>query len=271
MLNLHRASSLLSVMAGLGVAWSAVAQTTPAPASAPVPASVGAAAAKTNRSDAEAIELLRRVIKEQQQNPDKVIRTPSSPVSNGEKETKTKNSATTSNNAKPRLTRAELERQFVDGKISAKQFQKAVEELDKNPPPATPKTGSTVGNGATTGSSATMSPKAGSGQPVARSANPVGTAPATGTSTNGVAAEDAPEQKALTDVESKIDEILARREALLRAEKTNAANASATNAVSTAPQTKRQKMDALLRQYIQGKITEQEYNAQREKLVNLPE
>ena len=80
--------------------------------------------------------------------------------------------------------------------------------------------------------------------------------------------EEEPEQKALADVEAKIDEILARRDALQQAAKTNV---SSTNAAPAGPMTKRQKMDALLRQLIQGKITEAEYNAQREKLLALPD
>lgn len=237
------------IPAAAGLMW-AVAATAQAPASSP---------AKTNDAQADAVELLRRVIAEQQKHPDKIIRTPT-----GRAETKPAVTAP----AAPRFTRAELERQFIDGKLTAKQFQRAMEELEKNPPPP-----ATVGPAGKTVPGREVVSGSGPATAVAPTVK-AGTVPMRAlTNQAGVvvtvpAVEDEPDQKALADVEAKIDEILARRDALQQAGKTNAAG---TNAVPAGPMTKRQKMDALLRQLIQGKITEQEYNAQREKLLALPD
>ena len=194
--------------------------------------------------------MLRRVIAEQQKNPDKIIRSPS-PGSKG-----------SSANTGPRLSRAELERQFLEGKITARQFQRAVEDLERNPPPpSVPSEKEKNPAAAKDSANLALSPKAVSALPGKVITNQPSAAPSQPT-------EDALEQKALSDVEAKIDEILARRVALAEAARTNAAS---TNAVPAGPLTKRQKLDGLLRQLIQGKITDQEYNAQREKIVAQPD
>lgn len=215
-----------------------------APQPAPSPAPAAPTKASTNDSQAAAVELLRRVIKEQQQNPDKIIR--SNPDGAEGRPAKPASAA-----SGPRLSRAELERQFLEGKITAKQFQRASEELEKNPLPP---------------------PVATTKKPSKETAaNPNASRPAVAPGPSGKAppapAEPEPEQKALADVEAKIDEMLARREAQLQAARTNA---SSTNSPAK-PLTKREKMNDLLRLLIQGKITEQEYNAQREKVLALPE
>jgi len=246
------ATGMCLFLAGLGLA---VAQAPPAPAtSAPPPAP-----AKTNDPQAAALDLLRRVIAEQQKNPDRIIRLPPATSTAPGRESKP-----SSVNTAPRVSRAELERQFLEGKITAKQFQRAAEDLERNPlPPPAP--------AAEKGSAPAKDSAAVAHSPKGTSALPgkviTNQAPAAAT-TATPAAEDAPEQKALADVEAKIDEILARRTALSEAAKTNAAS---TNAASAGPLTKRQKLDGLLRQLIQGKVTEQEYNAQREKILAQPD
>jgi len=209
-------------------------------------------AAPTNNAHAEAVELLRKVIQEQQQHPDRIIRTPS--ANSAGREVKAAPAAA----SVPRPNRAELERQFLEGKMSAKQFQRAVEDLEKNPPPPAPAEAATA---VTKGGSKepALSPKAAASLPgkvVTNQPVTVVTSP-----------EDSPEHKTLTDVEAKIDEILSRRQAQLDAAKTN----SPATAAPTGPLTKRQQLDALLRSLIQGKITDAEYNAQREKVMALPE
>jgi hypothetical protein len=275
MLNLLR-FSLGSAAAVLLMSFAAAQSPAPAPAK---PASTNAstngptnAPTSPSESQAKAVELLRQIIKEQQKHPDKIIRTPGdanaatapAPAPAASREARS-TPANGTNGTRP--GRAELERQFLEGRITAKQYQRAMEDLERNPPPAVSK------NSAKETPPAASSPRAGPGAGTATSAKP-GTATAAVPTNPATAplpvAEDAPEQKALSDVEAKIDEILARREAQLQAAKTNAANASSTNAVA-GPLTKRQKLDSLLRQYIQGKLTEQEYNAQREKLVAQPD
>ncbi len=216
---------------------------------AAVAVAMGQAPVRGTNAHADAVELLRRVIKEQQQNPGRIVRTPTVPgaaVGSGTAP------------AGPRPDRAELERQFLDGRITAKQFQRALEDLEKNPPPppvpvkpaAVAKTGP---------KEPALSPKGVSNLP----GRVITNAPTTVISTP----EDAPEHKTLSDVEAKIDAILARRQAQLEAAKTNANAAS----LPAGPQTKRQKLDSLLRALIQGKMTEPEYNAAREKVMAQPD
>lgn len=227
--------------------WLAGAQTSP---TTPTPAAPKASG--TNDPHAAAVELLRKVIQEQQRNPDKIIRTPSGGSTPTGRDS-TKSSAKTP--PVSRLSRAEMERQFLEGKITAKQFQRYLEDLEKNPPPPAQASGKGQSKGAAGGTAA-------SGK--------VGTTGTTGTNAPGGIAsspDEAPEHKALSDVEAKIDEILAKRQAQIQAAKTN----TATNAVPAGPMTRRQKLDALLRDLIQGKLTEQEYNAQREKVLAQPD
>jgi hypothetical protein len=245
MLTLHRVFGLALTLAGvsLGLSSSLWAQT-PAPA---------ATSRKTNDTHAEAVELLRRVIQEQQKSPGRIVRTPPT-------------TSHTPNNPAAQASRTELERQFLEGKITAKQFQRALEVLEKNPPPSP-----AAAPSATTPPPAAVSEKTAkerSHSPRAASALPgkvITNQPAATTPTQ--AAEDAPEQKALSDVEAKIDEILARREAQIQAAKTN----SAANAQPAGPLTKREKLNALLSQLIQGKITDAEYKTQREKVMAEPD
>ena len=51
---------------------------------------------------------------------------------------------------------------------------------------------------------------------------------------------------------------------------TNVAN-SATNTLAAGPKTQRQKLDDLLRLYIDGKITDAEYKERREKVIGEPD
>ncbi len=213
-----------------------------APATAP--------ARGTNDAHADAVDLLRRVIKEQQQNPGRIVRTPTVPGTA---------SGSGAGSVVPRADRAELERQFLDGRITAKQFQRAMEDLEKNPPPPPPAPAKAGVVAKTVQKEPALSPKGVSNLP----GKVVTNAPATVISTP----EDAPEHKTLSDVEAKIDAILARRQAQLEAAKTNVNEAASP----AGPQTKRQKLDALLRALIQGKMTEAEYNAAREKVMAQPD
>jgi hypothetical protein len=238
----------------------------PAPPTQPAPA----APPKTNDSQAAALDLLRKVIAEQQKNPDKIIRLPPPTSPSPALARESKASKALSASTGPRLSRAELERQFLEGKITAKQFQRAAEELERNPPPPPPPAPApTVATEKSP--AAAKDPAAPALSPKAVSALPgkvITNQPSAVATARPQAADEEPEQKALSDVEAKIDEILARRVAIAEAARTNAAS---TNAVPAGPLTKRQKLDGLLRQLIQGKITEQEYNTQREKIVAQPE
>ncbi len=72
------------------------------------------------------------------------------------------------------------------------------------------------------------------------------------------------EEAAFTDIEKKIDELMVRNAQLQKS--------AATNAPAPAePKTKREKLDQLLRLFISDKLTKQEYEAQRAKILAEPE
>jgi hypothetical protein len=137
--------------------------------------------------------------------------------------------------AKPEPSFAEMEQMYLDGKISAKDFQKYLQNQKLRPV----KIGETV----------QMTP-----------AKPVATA--TVTNTPGVASPGEP--AAMTDVEKKLDDLIRAQ-----AEREKAS----TNQVSTptGPKTKRQKLDDLLKQLIDGKISDEDYKAQRTKVLAEPD
>lgn len=152
----------------------------------------------------------------------------------------------------PSLT--EMEQQYLAGKITAKQFQKFLQDhkIEMNQvPPALDTHARALQvlrqmNGSAPAASA----------PVSAKAVP---APAKGTP----AATEPPVNSGFPDVEAKMDELIRLKEARDRA---------STNTTATAtPKTKRERMDQLLRQLIQGKISDADYKAQREKLMAEPD
>lgn len=207
------------------------------PASAQSPATVR----KTNEINPEAMELLRRVIAEQQKNPDKIIRIP--PSTNV-------------------VTKADLEKQYLAGQITAKQYQKALDQLEKDEQKraaeAEKQRRREAIQAAKTNAQATAKAAA---MPVpTNSPKPVVTA-----STNAPA-ELTPEQRRIAEVEARIDAMMRQK-----AEREKAAASSATNNATKAPETKRERLNALLKQMIDGKISEADYNSQRNKIVAEPD
>ena len=150
-------------------------------------------------------------------------------------------------NAAPRLTQAEMEQQYLAGKITAKQFQQYLRQQ----PPVTGKPQLSPEKQAealqmlralTSKTNMPAPAAAGAGrviEPVAEPANP-----------------------AITDVESKIQAL----------EKAKQAREAVSNApAAAAPKTKREKLDALLKQFVDGKISDAEYKQQRAKLIAEPD
>lgn len=80
--------------------------------------------------------------------------------------------------------------------------------------------------------------------------------------------EEATRQQKITEVETRLDEMLKQKEAREKAALTNAT--ASTNNIPATPQTKRQRLDALLKQMIDGTITGAEYNERRAKIVAEP-
>src|SRR5262249_3462136 len=81
----------------------------------------------------------------------------------------------------------------------------------------------------------------------------------------------APEQAKLSEVEKKMDELLRLKAARETAAQTNLAAPAPSAAVPAAPKTKREKLNEMLRLVIAGKMTEAEYNAKRNQLINEPD
>ena len=205
-----------------------------------------AAPKKTNAPNAEAMELLRRVIAEQQKNPDKIIRIPAS------------------TNALPvKATKADLERQYLAGRLSAKQYQKALDQLDKEEQKHAAELEKQRKREAQQAAKAAPAKK-----PAEAKAPVTAPAPPLLAATNAPA-EQTLEQKKLSEVEARIDEMLRKKAEREKAAVNNAA--PTTNGPAKTPLTKRQRMDALLKQMIDGKISEADYSAQRAKLLAEPD
>ena len=215
------------------------------------PAQAPAAPVKTNASSAEAMELLRRVIAEQQKNPDKIIRIPAS------------------TNALPvKPTKADLERQYLAGQLSAKQYQKALDQLDKEEQKQAAELEKQRKREAQQAAKAAKAAPAPPKKPAEVKAPVTAPAPPLLAATNAPA-EQTLEQKKLTEVEARIDEMLRKKAEREKAAVNNAA--PTTNSPAKTPLTKRQRMDALLKQMIDGKISEADYTAQRAKLLAEPD
>jgi len=162
---------------------------------------------------------------------------------------------------------ADLEQQYLTGKITAKQFQKALEESRRNPKPPV--------------SSPTNDPRVleslrqSSAPPAAAQRRPI--EPVRGASAlaprivpgNEPKPAEAPAispaaQSQFSEVEKKMDELMR-----LKASRDNASTNAAPE--SAAPKTKRERLDDLLRQLINGKITDVEYKEKREKVIAGPD
>lgn len=168
----------------------------------------------------KAQELLKKTIEERQKN----------------------NPALQTNAPAPRLTQAEIEQQYLTGKITAKQFQQYLRQQPTTKPQVSPEKQAEALQMLRTLTGKTNTPPAAAGkiiEPASEPANP-----------------------AITDVESKIREL----------EKAKEAREKATNApTGGAPKTKREKLDALLKQFVEGKISDAEYKERRAKLIAEPD
>lgn len=211
-------------------------------------AAVGRAAEKTGDPHSDALDVLHKAIADYEKNPGAYrtnvpVKPPPPAPAKTEVPAKTAapsatpppTAVATAAPAQGGLSFAEMEQMYLDGKISAKQFQKYLQE--RKIPPVTTKE-------ATDATAPGTPPRA----PAPPAAQPA-----------------APGQGAVSDVEKRLDD-------LLRA-KTEREKA-ATNTVSSAQtgaKTKRQRLDDLLRQLIEGKISDDEYRKQREKIIAEPD
>lgn len=216
---------------------------------------VGFPQQQTNDAEAEALKVLRRAVEDFRKNPKAAAEARRSIEAEAKAAAEAAKTGQTSANplpgavapagqlpvpaspgtAKPEPSFAEMEQMYLDGKISAKDFQRYLQNQKLRP--------------VRTGETAQMTPVKPS---------------ATATVTNAPNLPPPAEPAAVTDVEKKLDELIRAQ-----AEREKAS----TNQVSTptGPKTKRQKLDELLKQLIDGKISDEDYKAQRAKILTEPD
>lgn len=154
-------------------------------------------------------------------------------------------------NTSLQLTQAEMEQQYLAGKITAKQFQQYLRQQ----PPAF-------------GSRMSAEKQAQAVDMLRALTGKTNLPPATATKAAPGKADPAPGEPAspaIVDVEGKIRELEKLKEAREKASATNAP------AAATVPKTKREKLDALLKQFVDGKLSDAEYKEQRGKIIAGPE
>src|SRR2546425_3330445 len=144
------------------------------------------------------------------------------------------------------MTYADLERLYLEGKISAKEYQKLLADIKSRPIPAPPPVQSA------------------SPQPTTQNPqkNPGAAAVSPSTNRPPVAAVKTNQQDTISDVEAKMD-------ALIRARQK--ATNTPPRTVTAGPKTKRERLNELLRLYIEGKISETELNERRGKIIAEPD
>ena len=235
---------------------------------------------QTNDSRTQAIELLRRTIAEQKQNPNRIIREPRSGTSGAASE--------------PSVTRADLERQYLEGKLTARQYQKALdgwqqeeqkraaeadrkrvlEALQQDQAARESKKAKAARAAAPPAkASVKNSPQAGKAGAPAAGAVPSGPVAVPPTPVAAAAPPPTAQQTKLSEVEARLDEML-RLKAQREVQREKAALTNATGAAKSGPataQTKRQRLDALLKQLVDGGISETEYKEKRAKVLASPE
>jgi len=155
-------------------------------------------------------------------------------------------------------TFADVEQLYLKGKITAREFQKYLEDHKLDPAKLT--------NHETQSRAVEVLrkevDKAEAGRP--NSAAAKASSPAQETRTD--------EQSGLSDLDKKLDELLRLKAARETTIATNTASLRGTNAAAaSAPKTKRQRLDDLLKLYIDGKIAEADYKEKRGKLIAEPE
>ncbi len=155
-------------------------------------------------------------------------------------------------------TYPEVERDYLAGKITAKQFQRYLRDHTLDPvSPASKSPNALARTYESTRSNPNPPLNTPAREPAVSPSNPPAEVQPQRTETAGDSGN-------LNDLEKKMDELLRLKTAREQA----SMNAAATNAVAAAPKTKRERLDALLRLYLTGKISEPEYNEQRAKLIS---
>ena len=165
-------------------------------------------------------------------------------------------------NAVRRPTLAEIERQYLDGKISARDFQKFLQTYRAQPRPAQPVAAAT--NDVHARALAVLH----NAKPN-MAANPQGPAITEPLPDPAGVTNETANAAVIQDVETKIDELIRLKQAR---EQTTNTSVTATNTNTNTPSgvTKRQRLDSALRLHIEGKLSDAEYKQLREKILLEP-
>jgi hypothetical protein len=158
--------------------------------------------------------------------------------------------------AQPKL--AEMERRYLDGKISAREYQRFLQTYRPEPPVSAPAVAAT--NDVHARALEVLrktAPNVAANRP-----GPAITEPLPESDTN-----ESARAAALNNVESKLDELIRLKQA--REQSTNA-TATSTNAPA-GPKTKRERLDEALKLYIAGKLSDAEYKDRRAKILAEPD
>jgi hypothetical protein len=173
-----------------------------------------------------------------------------------EDESKKKDAESEAKTGEPAIrlaTPADLERLYLDGRITAKEYQRKLAEYK-----------------ASTAALTNKEPQAQAVEALRQQAKKAPTQPTPAAKpappkpAQNPTATPAPEDKKLTEVEAKFDQLIQKKAEREKAQ-------AATNAPPASPKTKREKLDALLKAYIDGKLSEKDYNEQRAKVVSEPD
>jgi hypothetical protein len=211
---------------------------------------------QTNDPQQKALELLRQMTSERERRRGAAVSEP-------------KISEPKSAPAKTEPTFAEIEQQYLQGKISARQFQKYLQDHNISLPPKTalPTDTDALALEILRRETAKVAPE----PPRPEGAKPEVASPASRSEPRADRSTTGPDQTALTEVEKKMDELLRLKAAREQAGRTNTTAATGTNSTAAAsPKTKRQRLDELLRLHIDGKLSEAEYNEKRSKIIAEP-
>jgi len=224
-------------------------------------------ASPTPRSDPETLKALRQTLAEQARHPDKIIPTSNAVSSHARAEAWAKEPAPAETpvfkpeppKSQPVSTKAAaaaaLERQFLERRLSERQYRKALADLERANTAPLPVNAREKAAPETNSPKVTSSPK---------------------TSTRGILPPSEPaapatppkptvKQQKVSEVETKLDEMIRQKQAREQGAQTNSVPAPGAKA------TKRERLDFLLKQRIDGKITNEEYKKQWEKILTEPE
>jgi len=204
---------------------------------------------QTNDAQRKALDVLHKTIDSLEQNKAGPIKTPSRPT--------------------PEPDFEEVQRQYLEGKISAKEFQKYLNEHKVDPaklpqPDATSRALDVLGK-------EVRKNEAGQPKPAAPQSGPAATKPDSALVSPSANSARDPAPSSLSEVEKKMDELLALKAARERAAATNSAAQASTNSTPAAPKPKRDRLNDLLREVVAGKITDAEYKEKRAKIISEPD